>query len=746
MENETKSVISKKVKSELLPICGCPDSIPDGKADSSLYNDKMLLEQYEEAAFICDAESLQILYMNKNCRRLLGIETEEVLDERYGRAYLKKMGFVADENPAYGLQDSRYYVWEDYNEVLGRKLVHRERLVAWDGQAAMLDILIDISEEDKAEKLIATKIRVENMLLNCIGAISSEIDFTNAQTTLLPMLEAIGEFYHADRAYIVHLEDDALNMNTVCEWCREGVIDDTKLPPRQSMNFSGIRKQVFESRRPYLLQDVEFLKDSNPQEYERQKMRGIHSLYMVPFLNEETVGGYVCVDNPVVDIGNLPLLNTMTLFLSNQLAHYQMRSEQEKQIYHDRLTGLPNRSSYVRYLKQQGGVTEQSLGAATININRLGQINHDFGQGSGDAVVKNVARALMNTFSGYSIFRLDGDEFIIVCLGISQEEMARMTQDVGRYLDKNVLHGVTIGYTWGDVGEKDISEMMDLAYQQMIANKKLYYIKNQTSSRYSDERDVEGVKEGLKNGNFVVFLQPKISIQTERIEGMEALIRYRLEDGRIVPPRKFIPYLEKQGLIRYVDYFVLQQVCKLLTDWKEKGYPLYPISLNFSRKTLREPEAVETLTAVVEEYGIPKDLILIEITESGGDMERDVFTDIGQCICDNGFGVSLDDFCSQYSCVSLLTLLPYKEIKFDRSMIEPLDKDEKIPIVCRSMMRICRRLGYRVTAEGVERESQLEILRGMDCDVVQGYYFSRPIPVPEFEERYLQEKNDCGRT
>ena len=152
---------------------------------------------------------------------------------------------------------------------------------------------------------------------------------------------------------------------------------------------------------------------------------------------------------------------------------------------------------------------------------------------------------------------------------------------------------------------------------------------------------------------------------------------------------------------------------------------------------MREKDVAEKIASIVKKYDVPSEYILIEITETEGALDREAFVDIGSKIIKSGFGVSLDDFCSQYSCVSLLTALPFKEIKFDKSMIDRIAVDENMKLLCESMMDTCNKFGYNIVAEGVETVEQLSVLRGMNCNAIQGYYYCKPLSIKDFEEKYF---------
>ena len=175
--------------------------------------------------------------------------------------------------------------------------------------------------------------------------------------------------------------------------------------------------------------------------------------------------------------------------------------------------------------------------------------------------------------------------------------------------------------------------------------------------RYKYEIMHQNLTRSLNQRRFEIYLQPKAEISTGKIKGAEALIRYRDEEHGLITPDKFIPQLESAGLIRYIDFFVLEEVCKTLQHWKSKGIELFPVSLNFSRATLLEKGVVERIIQTSDRYGIERSLLEIEITESIGDLEHRILSEISKKIIQEGYRLSLDDFGAQYSNLSILSTL-----------------------------------------------------------------------------------------
>lgn len=214
-------------------------------------------------------------------------------------------------------------------------------------------------------------------------------------------------------------------------------------------------------------------------------------------------------------------------------------------------------------------------------------------------------------------------------------------------------------------------------------------------------------------------------------------MRYYDQEKGTLPPSRFLPYIEKAGLIRYIDLFVLRDVCRLLRQWMACGREPFPISLNFSRATILEPGILEEVNRIVESFGIPKQLLEIEVTETIGSIDNASLKAIVNQFVQAGYQIALDDFGAEYSNIYVLYSLNISTLKLDRRIISDIYHDNRARLVVKQIIELCRQLGITSVAEGVEIEQHLEILREMDCDIIQGYYLNKPLPENEFYTQYL---------
>ena len=242
------------------------------------------------------------------------------------------------------------------------------------------------------------------------------------------------------------------------------------------------------------------------------------------------------------------------------------------------------------------------------------------------------------------------------------------------------------------------------------------------------------LKERIEAGQFLVYYQPQISLQTERLAGAEALVRFADEKGTFYPPDAFIPVLERARVISHVDFFVFERVCQRLKEWNALGLPVVPVSTNFSRYTVAEAQFVDRLARIRSHYGVPAEQIKVEVTETAEAEDRRAFKKAVAQLQERGFPVAIDDFGVSNANMLLLMEVNFQILKIDKRVVDMLGDDTKTKMMLTALTNMCHHNGIRVVAEGAETREQVALLKEVNCDMVQGYVFSKPLPEAQFEE------------
>ena len=295
---------------------------------------------------------------------------------------------------------------------------------------------------------------------------------------------------------------------------------------------------------------------------------------------------------------------------------------------------------------------------------------------------------------------------------------------------------VAIGYGW--TTNVNITQQMEEINEMLIRDK------NEKIESQSDNeitlgskilRDVKGL---MEEGVFQVFLQPKVNIRTGKTVGAESLIRLIDKKKGIVGPIHFISIFEKYNIVHEIDLYVLDKVCAFQKDKLIKGEPVVPISVNFSKKTLEYDKLIDSVREIMQKYELPAGTIQIEITETVGDMDHMLIRDVANSLLMMGFVLAMDDFGTKYSNIAMLVQFQFGIAKIDRSLIKDIVENDKSVVVLRHMTEMIKELGIECVVEGAETEEQIEILKTMSCDVIQGYYYGKPVNIEEFYGMFME--------
>lgn len=269
-------------------------------------------------------------------------------------------------------------------------------------------------------------------------------------------------------------------------------------------------------------------------------------------------------------------------------------------------------------------------------------------------------------------------------------------------------------------------------YAQSIA---YYDIKVHEGDLFA-ERLIADFPEALQRGDLMVYFQPKYGIKPKQpvLASAEALIRWKHPELGMISPGRFVPLFEQNGLIQQMDHFVWEEVAKKIREWRERYGVSFPVSVNVSRIDIYDPKLEGTLLGLLESYGLEPGNMMLEVTESAYSADTDQLIDVVQKLRAKGFKIEMDDFGSGYSSLNMLTMLPFDVLKLDMQFIKKMHKDERSRRLVQLVMDIAEFLSVPVVAEGAEEEEQYRLLKSMGCSLVQGYYFSKPLPADEFEE------------
>ncbi len=419
--------------------------------------------------------------------------------------------------------------------------------------------------------------------------------------------------------------------------------------------------------------------------------------------------------------------------------------------HHDDLTGLPNRRMLLNDLKTLIEVEQQPFSLMLFDVNRFKNINDGLGHRMGDLFLVEIAERTKTLNSPLMTFyRLSGDEFICILrdaalLESAAEDIQALFKHQFNLNNYAFYASISIGavnYPEHGHSAQDILKYADIAmYEAKKSNNKGFVIYKK-QQRYSHNQLLTletKLHDAIKNQAFELYYQPKVNLQSNKIEGMEALIRWFDDELGFVPPDQFIPFAEDFGLISDISEWVIAKAGRQVTEWNKQYNLNLRVAVNISPSHLKADNFIERLNQILQEHEISPSALEIEITEmSFLDQNSDLLNTIKH-LSEMDITLAIDDFGTGYSSLSYLKKFPVDLLKIDRTFIHEMYKNNADIAMVSAMISLARALNLKVVAEGVEEHEDLHLLREFDCEFVQGYYYSRPLTIDDFSQR-LSEK------
>jgi len=427
----------------------------------------------------------------------------------------------------------------------------------------------------------------------------------------------------------------------------------------------------------------------------------------------------------------------------------------KKLAYHDPLTGLPNRTNLMQQLRvmiNRAQLEEKKVAILFLDLDRFKLINDTLGHDAGDLLLKAVSDRIRRCVRNQDfIARLGGDEFTVVLEGVTDKEIvskiaAKICDTLSQpfvFLQQKMFVTTSIGISMFPDDGGDIGTLMKHADSAMFRakeqrNEYCFYVQgmeDEIARRMELEREL---RHAITHHELVLYYQPQIDLKTGKLIGAEALIRWNHPQHGLIMPDTFIPLAEESGLINDVSDWVLVEACRQIQDWNNRGNGL-KVAVNMSSKDLQAEGFNQKLYGVIEQYKIPPQMLELEITENTlmenpEELEEDL-----NALRNMGLTLAIDDFGSGFSSLNYLKRLPVDILKIDRMFIRDLAKDENDRAIVTGIVALASSLGLETVAEGVETEYEYHLLRELGCDSCQGYYFSKPITVADFEEKYFKQ-------
>lgn len=434
--------------------------------------------------------------------------------------------------------------------------------------------------------------------------------------------------------------------------------------------------------------------------------------------------------------------------LSIRHALKEKNKQLKEALYVDPLTGGRSYEKFRIDCKERlRNMTSQKAAFVFLDIDNFNLVATLYGHEESVDTIRRVYAMILNCVEEKGIIgRNSADQFCVMYFYDEDEAFEKSIQSFVKTLHDNAKFAnmlrPSMGIYFVEDPEEGIYDMMNkarTAHETIKQNEEsivAYYDAGFRDMKYQNKHMEDEMEEALRRHEFVPYLQPKYNAATGEICGAEALIRWITTEGKIIPPGKFIPLAENNGFVRYLDREMFAMVCQMQKNLLDKGIRPVPVSVNVSRQLLYDKTFADDYCSYINQIGIPSDLVELEITESALFEDINLFRSTLEKLRTFGFRILMDDFGTGYSSLMMLHTVPIDVMKLDKSFIDDYE-DEKGGSIIQCVLNLAKMLKLPVVAEGVETEEQYIYLKNSGCDVIQGYYFSKPLPKEEFCEKIV---------
>lgn len=606
------------------------------------------------------------------------------------------------------------------------KYRNKKSIVEYDGKKYILSTLYDV-EDILAEchsigeaKTVYEKLISQVTKVDLKGEIDEQID---------SLLKAIKNIFQAKRVSFLKLIDGNLAHSNTIKDPDTGEFYYNPIMKTVINNNPHFRDSMLNNR--YVEINLDVLADKYPEECKALKDEGEYNFSLMTWTIND-LRYHLVIEDYEVTIQHKYAYQIIYDFLFFTIRSLLYNKELYRLGNIDLLTGLDNRNKFNEDVRGLSDELQANIGIMFLDLDRLKEINDNFSHKTGDRLLKAMAKILTEEFKGHSIYRMGGDEFLVMARDVDYYEFYGKIVNMKKRMDAGKIFA-----SYGMCYEEHngvIQQMLENAEHEMYVYKRIHH---QYSLAEEQNAFIQMFKHNISCGRYFIVVQPKFNPYTNEIAGGEVLIRGTEKDGDIEFPNAFIPLFEKNHCIDILDYYVMEETCKLqrrILD--EYGYTL-PISFNISRTTLLLERFQQDLVNTVAKYNLENWMIRLEITERMDVSAEDVILFAAR-VKRSGFNIEVDDFGSHFTNLNFFKRDVFSTIKIDRHIINKLSDTSITAKVIGAIIEESHKHGVDIVAEGVETKEELDIAKKMKFDLVQGYYYDKPMFINDFLTKYFK--------
>lgn len=597
---------------------------------------------------------------------------------------------------------------------------------------------INLQKSDQTDRVIVHQEEMRRPLSSgekdvAFHCVTSMLSASTLESSIQGVLSYIGSYYHADRVYILLLTENRHVITMPYEWTASHKHSIQQAVSGMMLGRFPLLKRCMEEKAPV------FLTRSQPLVYDpSHSSKDPWRFTAFPLIAQEGFRGFLCIENSREHPADAALFSVLIPYILRERERFQnKRFVVDESSSALQLMEIPNLRSYMDVIYTLTSDQYTSLGAVCLDIPYLSDINSRHGFEYGSKLLWYVSRSLADIFGPSLLFRTWDSEFVALCPNTTYQVFLGRCVRLRTVLQRRYPKTLRLGYTWSDGifdGKKLVEEARAIMRCERPFEEPGFSASYSSLTKSPKEKDTS---------QFTVYLQPKIDIATGLLVGAEALVRGLDSIGSVISPRQFIEEMEQTGTIRDLDLFVLDRTLSLMDGWRCQEFHTVPISVNLSRVTLFHSTTLASILAIQSRYpNLSPEWLEFEITESAGNAEIAHLQEITNRFHELGFRLGLDDFGSQYANLSIFSNIKFDTIKLDRALVSQIVGNPINRTLIGDIVHICDSYGMRCIAEGVETVAQMNTLKEIGCRYAQGFYFDRPLPAEEFEQKYLRNQKN----
>ncbi len=608
--------------------------------------------------------------------------------------------------------------------------------------------LIRMNETNKKMKLQTLVTQISSV---CVG-----INQQNFEENIDYLLITSGEFFRVDRAYICLFDLENQTNSCIQEYCRPGCLAIQDLIQNIPINPHSRRMKKVLANEPFVVSDITILPEFINGELLMVENCLLKSQIIAPITSKEKVIGFWGLDTEVNIIDwqddHLNFMKLIANILGDTLTRIDAEKELNFMAHYDDVTKLPNRNLFTNYVyfnivKQE--FSDKILGVVFLDLDSFKTVNDTVGHGMGDELLYLVGEKLKNMLKKNDLVsRFSGDEFLIMITDLSSEEDVVQVAErlMHLFYEPFILKGqeffmtASAGIALYPMDGKDPETLImnaDIAKFKAKENGRNQYLLCSSDLKGEVNRQnqlTNFLYRALEKGELFIEYQPQVHLVSGKITGVESLLRWRHPELGLISPGIIIPLAEQTSLINPIGEWVLETACQQNKKWQDMGLKPILMAVNISASQFKNPHFINQVENVLQKTGLKPEYLEVEITESMAILEFSEIIRKLNGLKSIGVSIAIDDFGTEYSSLGRLKMLPLDRLKMDKQFIDGIGYNHKDQAIANAIIQLGKSLGLSVVAEGVEDEDQMAFLKTSQCDLIQGYFYYKPLNALAIEE------------